>query len=50
MMNCENKIPTVEPIEKEESRNPKGEGKENGSGTGIFARMANSPHDEEHGA
>ena len=40
MMNGETKIPTVESIEKEESRNPKGEGKENERGTGIFARLA----------
>lgn len=37
-MNGENKIPTVESIEKEEWRNPKGGAKENESRTGIFAK------------
>ena len=50
MMNGENKIPTAESNEKEESRNPKVEGEENESRAGIFARMANSPYDKEQGA
>lgn len=38
MTNGENKIPTVELSEGEESRNPKGDAKENESRTGIFAK------------